>query len=224
MTESMRQDELVQAIQFILENLDNTRRVVRHAYAIRKELVDLAFAGEISEKDFYRISSVLTPQSRSAIWQNYFIKTHGGLKVKASKNRGDFESNGTFYEHKASGFNEDNLVHIVQIRLWQNCDYIVQSISDDGTVTFILEHQEMKFETEIIPATAAHGTKRVTDERQHVELRMRFRRESDIWIRWIDQYTNRVLKRIELIVQQQLEYKALSSGFHWLHKVIVVGR
>lgn len=194
MTDSMCHDELVQAIQFILENLDDTRKVVRHAYAIRRDLVNLAIMGEISENDFYRISSVLTPQSRSAIWQNYFIKTHDGQKIKAARNQGDFEKNGVFYEYKASGFNEDNVVHIVQIRLWQNCDYVVQSISDDGAITFILEHEEMRWETEMVPATVAHGTQQVTEGSKHVELRMAFRREFDTWNRWVDQYTNRALK------------------------------
>lgn len=189
----MRRIELQIAIQFILANLDDTRKVVQHAYGIRKQLSDLAISGTICERDFYRITSVLTPQSRSAIWQNYFIKRHGARKVKAAENRGDFEKNGTFYEYKGSGFNEDNVVHIVQIRLWQNCDYVIQSISDDGAVTFMLEHEEMKYETEMSQATSAHGTSLVTDESQHVELRMTFKRGSEVWERWVNRYTNRAL-------------------------------
>ncbi len=79
---------------------------MRHAYRIRGRLVELAMAGIICERDFYRIASVLTPQSRSAIWQNYFIKAHGGRRVRAAENRGDFEKNGMVYEYKASSFNE----------------------------------------------------------------------------------------------------------------------
>lgn len=194
MTSDMRQVELGETIQFILANLDDTREVVRHTYRIRKRLVDLAMAGKISERDFYRITSVLAPPSRSSLWQNYFIKANGGRRVKATDNQGDFEKNGTFYEYKASGFNEGNVVNIVQIRLWQNCDYVVQSVSDNGAVTFMLDHEEMRLETELVPASAAHGTRLVTGESQHVELRMTFGRDSDVWKRWVDQYTNRMLK------------------------------
>ena len=76
MISSMR--ESGNAIQFILANLDDTRKVVRHAYAIRKRLVKLARTETICERDFYRIAHVLTPQSGSPIWQNYFYRGAGG--------------------------------------------------------------------------------------------------------------------------------------------------
>lgn len=188
--------EFEKDIEFILANLDDTRRVIKHAYRIRKQLVSLTISGMLDERNFYRITSVLTPQSRSTLWQNYFRKKHRALKVKADQNRGDFEKNGTFYEYKASGFNEGNVLHIVQIRLWQNCDYVIESISDNGAVTFILDHQEMVFETEAVPATVAHGTKLVTDRSEHVELRMTLRRDSEAWDRWTERYTNRTLKEV----------------------------
>ena len=194
MTSGMHPVDLDDAIQFILANLEDMREVVRRAYRIRKRLVDLAIAGEISERDFYRITSVLAPQSRSPLWKDYFIKANEGRKVKPADNRGNFEKNGTYYGYKVSGFNEGNVVNIVQIRLWQNCDYVIQSISDNGAVTFILDREEMKRETVIVPATAAHGTRMVTSQSQHVELRMTFGRNSDVWNRWRNQYANRILK------------------------------
>ena len=190
----MRSIELQNAVRFILASLDDTRKVVRRAYGIRKQLADLVISGTICERDFYRITSLLYPQSRSAIWQNYFIKRHGAQKVKPADNRGDFQKNGNFYEYKSSGFNEDNALHIVQIRLWQNCDYVVQSISDNGAITFMLDHEEMKYETEMSGASAAHGTRLVTEESQHIELRMTIWQGSEDWKRWVDRYTNRTLK------------------------------
>ncbi len=56
-------------------------------------------------------------------------------------------------------------------------------MSDNGAVTFILDHQEMVSETETIPATVAHGMKLVTDRSEHVELRMMIRRDSEAWDR-----------------------------------------
>ena len=87
----MHRLELRDAIQFILANLENTLRVVQHAYGIREHLSDLAISGAICERNSYKINSVLSLQSCSTILQNHFIEKHGTRKFKASKNRGDFE-------------------------------------------------------------------------------------------------------------------------------------
>ena len=58
----------------------------------------------------------------------------------------------------------------------------------------MLDHEEMRLETELVPASAAHGTRLVTGESQHVELRMTFGRDSDVWNRWVDRYANRMLE------------------------------
>gem|GEM_PF-1472562 len=51
------------AIRFIHANL--TIPVGRaHIYRIQLQLVDLAIKGAICERNFYRITSVLTPQTR----------------------------------------------------------------------------------------------------------------------------------------------------------------
>jgi hypothetical protein len=70
----MNQIELKKTIRDILDNIDESRRLKDSAESIKDELIDLTFRQEISEQDFYKISSVLTPQSRSPLWQNYFIK------------------------------------------------------------------------------------------------------------------------------------------------------
>ena len=38
----------------------------------------------------------------------------------------------------------------------------------------MLEHVEMRYETEAVPATATHGTRQVTGENQHMEWYMTF--------------------------------------------------
>ncbi|MCY4672322.1 MAG: hypothetical protein OXD43_00905 [Bacteroidetes bacterium] len=190
----MRQVDLGDAIQFILANLNDTRKVVRHTYRIRKRLVGLAMAEKISERDFYRITKCAYSAIPKLAMAELLHRGNGGRRVKAADNQGDFKKNGTFYEYKGAGFNEDNVVNIVQIRLWRNCDYTIQSISDNGAVTFMLDHEEMRHKTVIVPATAAHGTRLVTGGSQHVELRMTFGRDSEVWDRWVDQYANRMLK------------------------------
>ena len=162
--------------------------MVRKAYSIRNNLIDLALSGDITENEFYKISSLLAPQSRSPLWENYFRTKQGCKKVHKNKNRGDFEKDGKFYEYKASGYSADNAVNIVQIRLWQNCDYVVQYISDDGVNTFVLTHSEMAAETEKLNASSAHGTKEVTEDSRYVELRMTLKPGTEDWQRWLTLY------------------------------------
>ena len=127
----MNQIELNKTISYILDNIDESRKVKNCAFSIRKKLIDLTLEQVISEQEFYRISSVLSPQSRSPMWEKYFIKKHDCEKVSKNEDRGDFKKNDIYYEFKCSGYNQDNAVHIVQIRPWQDCDYIIQSISND---------------------------------------------------------------------------------------------
>ena len=183
----MNQIELKKTISYILDNIDDSRRVKDCAFSIRKKLIDLTFEQVISEQDFYRISSVLSSQSRSPMWENYFIKKHDCEKVKISENRGDFKKNDIYYEFKCSGYNQDNAVHIVQIRPWQKCDYIVQSISDDGATTFVLTHAEMMLEMDNLKASRAHGTQALVNN-ENIEYRMTLHKDSADWDRWINNY------------------------------------
>lgn len=187
----MNRIEIQKAVRFVLDNVDNNRRVSASAYKVKEYLVELTLNNEIAEHEFYKITSLLSPQSRSPIWEKYFIQKHKCKKVSARENKGDFEKNGLFYEYKASGYNRNNSVNIVQIRLWQQCNYIVQSISDKSIFTFKLTHQEMKKEVERLRATSAHGTKKISSENKHRELRMTLWCRSEDWSRWISRYSNR---------------------------------
>ena len=184
----MGADKRLERLPYILDHLQSVRNVISAVREIRPHLIDWALAGRISETDFYRISSILTPQSRSPLWQNYFIRKHSCVKVTASSNQCDLEKNGKYYEYKASGFNEGDVLHVVQIRPWQECNYIVQSISDNGAITFLLTHDQMVEETRLLKATSAHGTKAVTEASDHVELRFTIALSSEHWMRWCRRY------------------------------------
>ena len=138
----MSNNDVLDQARFILANLNIKEKLVQSAYAIKGYLIDIVLEGLLSESDFYKITSVLTPQSRSPLWEKYFIRKHNCRSVNRNDDRGDLEKNETHYEYKASGFNMDNALHIVQIRLWQNCDYIVESISENGSTTFVLTHNQ----------------------------------------------------------------------------------
>ena len=184
----MNQTELRDTIRYILDNIDESRRVLNNVVSIKKELIDLTIEEQvISEQEFYKISSVLSTQSRSPLWENYFIKKHDCERVRKEEDRGDFKKNGRYYEYKSSGYNEDNSVHMLQIRPWQNCDYIIQSISDDGAITYVLIHSEMMLEMKLLKASRAHGTK-VLRKNENIEFRMTLKRDSEDWNRWITNY------------------------------------
>ncbi len=186
----MNHIELKNSVKFILSNLDRSRIVVEHVYKIKNSLIEFTLSGGINERDFYKITSLLTPQSRSPLWQNYFIQKYQCKKIPSKFDKGDFEKNGKFYEFKASGFNQDNGLHIVQLRLWQDCDYIIQSISDQGAVTFLLTHEQMEHETELLNAANAHGTQSAVENNENIELRMTIEIGSATWSRWMNLYNS----------------------------------
>ena len=161
MEAAMNRKELNETISFILENIDNSRIVLNSVASIRDQLIDLTLEKqEISEQDFYKISSVLSTQSRSPLWENYFIKKHDCERGNKNEDRGALKKNGRYYEYKSSGYNLRNSVHMLQIRPWQDCDYIIQSVSDDGATTFVLTHAEMMLEMKKLKASPAHGTRK----------------------------------------------------------------
>ena len=121
------------------------------------------------------------------MWQNYFIKKHDCEKVSKNKNRGDFKKNGRYYEYKCSGYNQNNSVNMVQIRPWRDCDYIIQSISNDEATTFVLTHADMMLEMKELKAARAHGTQALVNN-ENIEYRMTLKKDSADWDRWINNY------------------------------------
>ena len=185
----MRHNREIQGlVRFILDKVERTRSVVDMVVRVRRYLVGMALEGALQEVDFYKITSLLTPQSRSPMWEKYFIGKHGCRKVSKEENRGDLERDGRYYEYKVSGFNQRNELNIVQIRLWQECDYIIQSISDRGAITFCLTHSQMTRETIRCSANSAHGTKSVVAVNERNELRMTIPIGSAHWRRWVFEY------------------------------------
>ena len=184
----MAEREILDAVKRILANVGRSREALRAAYRVKPKLIKLALNGDITEAEFYRVSSLLTPQARSPLWEKYFIGRHNCRKVAAKDDSGDFEKDGVRYEFKASGYNQDNAVHIVQIRLWQGCDYVVQSVSDAEVVSLVLRHAEMGREVGLCGASSAHGTRTAVADNKNVELRMTLKKDSDHWARWRETY------------------------------------
>ena len=188
MLSAMNEKELGETLTFILDNIDESRKVKMSVESIKDKLIDLTLGKVITEQEFYRISSVLLSQSRSPLWESYFMKKHGCERVDKNEDRGDLKKNGRYYEYKSSGYNQNNSVNMIQIRLWQDCDYIIQWISDDEAITFVLTRTEMELEIKKLKAASAHGTKKSLEFNKNKELRMTLKRDSADWDRWISNY------------------------------------
>ncbi len=194
----MNQISLWATLDYILDNIDIVYNVKILVESIKNELIDLVFDHSISESEFYKISSILTPQCRSPLWENYFIRKYGCEKISKDLNNGDFKKDGKYYEYKCSGYNQTNTLNIIQIRPWQNCDYIIQFIYNDEPITFILTHDEMILEMDIMKASCAHGTPDAIKNNDNVEYKITLKKDSIDWYRWIDKYN----KLLEFLVIQ----------------------
>jgi len=109
-------------------------------------------------------------------------------KNSSNRKQGDFLKDGIYYEYKASGFNEGDALHIVQIREWQNCDYIVQKITSNEVYTFRLNKDQMKREIILCNAQSAHGTPLANKHSENIEMRISIAMDSQNWHRWIKKY------------------------------------
>ena len=179
----------VSRVKDIVARYPVAKEVMGMVKEIKSRLIGLCLRGEITEGDLYKVSSLLTPQSRSLLWEKYYIEKHGAERVSSRENSGDFILNGRNYEYKSS-CNDEGSLHLIQVRLWQECDYIIQSIRpDEGEViTFRLTRDQMRREMDLLKATSAHGSKEANVGNKRVELRASVIHGSDDWHRWIEEY------------------------------------
>ena len=176
-------------VKFILENFDRVERVIRKVYAVKPRLIDMVLEGDLSERNFYKITSLLTPQSRSPLYEEYYVRKHGCIKVPVADGRGDFKTkDGEYVEYKVSAHNQDNALHIVQIRPHQKVSYIIQRVTARKVYTFFLTKQQMKAEINRI-GTSAHGTKREVRYNKNKEHRITIQHDSEDWHRWVKNYS-----------------------------------
>lgn len=175
-------------ISYVLEHFDIVEKVRHFVFEIRKDLLSLALKNKITEKNFYKITSLLNPQSRSTLWQDYFVQKNQYEQVKAKEDKGDFKVGNKYYEYKVSGFNVGNVLHLVQIRPWQECSYIIQSIQKDKVFTFELTNKQMKKEIKLCHGSSAHGTKTANIDNKNKELRMTIKIGDSNWERWLKLY------------------------------------
>ena len=66
-------DNIKKDIQYILKNIEKVKKVKKITFSLRKKLIDLTLENKITEKNFYKITSLLSPQSRSILWQKKYL-------------------------------------------------------------------------------------------------------------------------------------------------------
>ena len=177
-------------IKKTLETIDfiKIKEAVDFVSLNKKEILMDFNNGKISEEEFYSATALLTPQSRSSLYENAIIFALNGTKNKAKDNIGDAKIDGTNYEIKVSGVNVDKCLHMVQLRPWQDTDYLIQFIDMDNKYTstyFVLTHDEMANEIKLLNANAAHGTEESNKENKNVEYRITLQKGSKEFLRWV---------------------------------------
>ena len=180
---------LVSKIKNILGNYDFLSSTIDWIKKHKKSILNLALNKDINESDFYKITSLLSTQARSSLWENYFRIKNKFERVKKNENKGDLKKDEKYYEYKIS-FNDQINFRLIQIRIWQECDYIFQFLTLEKVYTFYLNKNDMKKELELCKATVAHGTKKSNLNNENIELTLTITKESKEWNRWVKKYQN----------------------------------
>lgn len=179
--------QLINEIDRILHNFDLISDKIKWVQIKKEDILQLALQSEIAELKFYKLTSLLSSQSRSHLWEKYFKEKNKYKSVSKSENKGDLKKDNRYYEYKVS-LNDQINFRLIQIRVWQECDYIFQFITFEKIYTFQLSKKEMLKEMELCGANFAHGTKEANENNKNVEYTMTIRKESDHWNRWMQKY------------------------------------
>jgi hypothetical protein len=157
------------------------------------------YAFNLSDKEFIKSMTLLTPQSYGPRIQKRIAEKLGFSTIRSKDDCGDLcdNSTGKKYEVKCSILTPTNsCVNLVQLRLWQPVDYYlciaydIRDIRNFKTYVFVLTHDEMKAECKQCRASSAHGTATANVNNKNIELRMSFLVDSSnsIFARWLEKY------------------------------------
>ena len=178
---------IISKIKSILENFLLIKEQTNWLQNNKESILKLILDEEITELQFYKLTSLLSTQSRSVLWEKYFRKKNNYKTVKKNENRGDLKKDNQYYEYKVS-LNDQINFRLMQIRVWQECDYIIQFITFEKIYTFYLTKKEMIEEMELCGANSAHGTRESNKKNKNIEYTMTVKKDSQNWNRWIKKY------------------------------------
>jgi len=151
---------------------------------------------------FVDLMSVLSPQSYGPRIQNRLIKELGLSPLKASDNQGDAinPTENICYEMKVSIISASNkCLNLVQIRLWQNVNYIClyYDSSSKKIEVFELTHEQMVKECDLL-GSSAHGTKQANEHNRNKEIRfsLKIDEKDEDYRRWKKLYKSNILNHL----------------------------
>lgn len=123
-------------------------------------------------ESFLDVLSFSNAQFNAPAFERRLQVLHKWKKISPTENRGDFEVPGFVksVELKTSFSNKANKINIRQIRLWQNCDYVVTycDYNEFKHKTYFLTHNQMVEEVAKL-GSATHGTKKANKRNLNVE-------------------------------------------------------
>jgi len=170
---------------------------------VNKEIKPKLTGREKFEDIIYPLS-ILTSQSYGTTIEKFIIDKLNMSKVKAKENRGDSCCNGKYYEIKISLITSTNVnLNLVQIRNWQNIDGYICCAFDIRDkykeYIFYLNKNQMVEELELMNASSAHGTKKVSDANKHIEKRFSIKidNKDKNFQRWINNYLIKDILELE---------------------------
>ena len=94
--------DLVSKVNGIVKNYRFLTSTIDWVKKNKNDILKLALEKEIRELDFYKITSLLSTQSRSPLWQKYFQLKYNFDNVGKNEDRGDLKKDGKYYEYKIS--------------------------------------------------------------------------------------------------------------------------
>lgn len=142
---------------------------------------------ELDFELFLKILSFKTAQFNAPCYERRLI-LKGCKKIPANKNCGDFIFPNILnnIEFKMSFPNKASKINIRQIRLWQNCDYVICYCDylNGRHLCYYLTHEQMEKEVNK-RGSATHGTKIVNEQNKNIEYSITLDINNTIWDKYI---------------------------------------
>lgn len=151
---------------------------------------------------FIKKMQFLSPKSFGTRIQNRIIEKNNFKIVSASKDRGDFEKDGKYFEFKTTILTPSNTgANFVNVRPYQEIDgyyclVVNTNVSPYETKQFYLTKEQMDKELKLLKANASNGTLESNKENKNLSYRFTidFSAENGSAVRWINEYLINSLK------------------------------
>lgn len=101
-------NNIIENINEILKNFEIISGKIQWIQEHKNQILHLVLEQKISELTFYKLTSLLSAQSRSPLWEKYFRIKNDFEPVAKNENRGDFKKDGNYYEEYTMTIKKDS--------------------------------------------------------------------------------------------------------------------